>query len=120
LRWFSTCAIARSPLDVSSRSPWRSNFNSPPRSSSIAHSSDVGARVFVAACTFAAITLVSIARLQLAGVAWMTDWLANVRHSTGPGGLNDFAAGVAMDHLLNLQLPLYAITTAGPWQESPR
>jgi hypothetical protein len=68
--------------------------------------------VFVAACAFATVTLVSIARLQLAGIPWMTDWLANVRRSTGPGGLNDFAAGVAMDHLLNLQLPLYAITNS--------
>jgi hypothetical protein len=63
-----------------------------------------------AACGFAAISLLAVARLQLAGVPWLHDWLANVRRSTGPGGLNDFADGVAMDHLLNLHLPLYAIT----------
>jgi hypothetical protein len=66
--------------------------------------------VLAAACLFAAVTLLSIARLELASVAWMPTWLANVSRSTGPGGLNDFAAGVATDHLLNLQLPLYAIT----------
>ena len=63
-----------------------------------------------AACLFAAMTLIGIARLELAGVPWWTEWLANVRRSTGPGGPNDFAAGVSTDHLLNLHLPLYAIT----------
>jgi hypothetical protein len=66
--------------------------------------------VFAAACLFAGITLLAIIRLELADVDWMSTWLANVRRSTGAGGLNDFAAGVAMDHLLNLQLPLYAVT----------
>jgi hypothetical protein len=65
-----------------------------------------------AAGAFAAISVIAVARLQLAGVPWLHDWLANVRRSTGPGGLNDFADGVATDHLLNLHLPLYAISTS--------
>ena len=61
---------------------------------------------------FVTLAALSVAWLLLRDVSFEQQWLANLRRSTGPGGPNDFAAGVAMDHLLNLQLPLYAITSS--------
>jgi hypothetical protein len=67
--------------------------------------------VAVAAGGFSVIALVGVARLQVAGVDWWADWLDNIRRSATGGGPNDFAPpNPSRDHLLNLQLPLYAIT----------
>jgi hypothetical protein len=65
----------------------------------------------VASIVFAAIAVAAAGRLQVAGIEWWGDWIANIRRSATNGGPNDFtAANPTRDHLLNLQLPLYAIT----------
>jgi hypothetical protein len=64
----------------------------------------------VASALFALIAVIAIARLQLAGIPWWHDWMGNIHRSATNGGPNDFTnANPSRDHLLNLQLPLYAI-----------
>jgi len=64
----------------------------------------------VAITVFLIIGAAALLRLQLAGVAWLSDWLQNIHRSATNGGPNDFlTANPTRDHLLNLQLPLYAI-----------
>jgi len=64
----------------------------------------------VATALFALIALVAVGRLQVAGIAWWGDWMANIQRSASNGAPNDFTdANPTRDHLLNLQLPLYAI-----------
>ena len=64
-----------------------------------------------AAAIFALIGTIALVRLQAAGGVWVDDWIANMRDSSTAGGRNDFTlANQTRDHLLNLQLPFYAIT----------
>jgi hypothetical protein len=63
------------------------------------------------AAMFSLLTLISMTRLQAAGVVWAGDWLTNIQQSSTAGGPNDFTPpNNTRDHLLNLQLPFYAIT----------
>jgi hypothetical protein len=67
----------------------------------------------VATAVFALVALVAVGRLQVAGIAWWGDWMANIHRSASNGAPNDFTdANPTRDHLLNLQLPLYAITAS--------
>lgn len=57
------------------------------------------------------IAIVSIAPLQLRGIPWFQDWTHNVRESTTNGRTNDFVIeNPTRDHLINLQMPVYALS----------
>jgi hypothetical protein len=59
---------------------------------------------------FSLLTLIALTRLQAAGVVWADDWLINIQQSSTAGGPNDVTPpNKTRDHLLNLQLPFYAI-----------
>ncbi len=65
----------------------------------------------VAIASFALIGTIALVRLQAVGVVWVDDWIANFRDSATAGGRNDFVLeNKTRDHLLNVQLPFYAMT----------
>jgi len=62
----------------------------------------------VAICSL--VSTIALVRLQEARVDWVKDWASNVRQSSTAGGRNDFTfENKTRDHLLNLQLPFYAL-----------
>jgi hypothetical protein len=66
-----------------------------------------------AAITFSLLATVAILRLNLAHVPWFSDWTANIQRAATTGGPNDFTtANRNRDHLVNLQVPLYALFTS--------
>jgi hypothetical protein len=59
---------------------------------------------------FGLIAAIALLRLQAANVVWLGDWIENIRRASTNGGPNDFTtANPNRDHLLNLQLPMFAI-----------
>ena len=76
--------------------------------------------VAAAAC-LVLIGTVGVARFELAGVAWVGAWLENLRNASAPGAPNSYVDSTSRDHLVNTQLPLYAltgrraVTEAGTW-----
>ncbi len=64
---------------------------------------------------FALITIVGIARLELAGTHWYSPWKDSVARTAAPGGALDFtSAHYQFDQLLNLQMPVHAVFPSRP------
>ncbi len=65
-----------------------------------------------ASTTFALIAALAILRLNLGHVSWLSDWTHNIQRASTHDGPNDFTTGNRnRDHLLNLQVPFYAMFT---------
>lgn len=62
----------------------------------------------------AALSAVSIARMELAETSWLSSWLANLVSLSGPGGLNDPSL-LNLDRytLINLEYPLSTLLPGG-------
>ena len=64
----------------------------------------------IASLTFAFFGAIAVLRMKVAGVAWFGDWVHNMAASAANGSTNDYSQqNPTRDHLLNLQLPAYAI-----------
>lgn len=69
----------------------------------------------VALGVVAVLAVVSVAPLVMAGHRWAENLSENVRHSSTEGRPNDFAApNPTRDHMVNLQMPVHAITGSRP------
>ena len=62
----------------------------------------------------AALSAVSIARMELAETSWLSSWLANLASLSGPGGLNDPSPlNLERYTLINLEYPLSTLMPGG-------
>jgi len=65
----------------------------------------------LALCFSAIFIVLSLVPLQARGIPWTADWTRNIRDSSATGQPNDYStANSSRDHLLNLQMPGYAMS----------
>ncbi len=70
----------------------------------------------MAGLMFAALTVISVARMQLVGITWLEPWLANLAWLTGPtGNGSPSPLNTERTSLINLEYLLYAIAPGGAW-----